>query len=71
MQYDHDLTEDLVGAVRLEHSYTDSFFLDQDLDPVLENDAVNLINLRFTLSNTEQTWEAAALGPQPAGRRVL
>jgi iron complex outermembrane receptor protein len=61
-QYDQDLTADLVGTVRLEHSYTDSFFLDQDLDPVLKNDAVNLINLRFTLSNTEMTWEAALWG---------
>ncbi len=62
VQYDHDLTADLVGTVRLEHSYTDSFFLDQDLDPVLENNAVDLINLRFTLSNMEQTWEAAIWG---------
>jgi iron complex outermembrane receptor protein len=62
VQYDHDLPADLVGAVRLEHSYTDSFFLDQDLDPVLENDEVNLINLRFTISNMEQTWEAALWG---------
>ena len=62
VQYDQDLTADLIGAVRLEHSYTDSFFLDQDLDPVLKNDAVNLINLRFTLSNTEQTWEGALWG---------
>lgn len=62
VQYDQDLTADLVGTVRLEHSYTDSYFLDQDLDPVLKNDAVDLINLRFTLSNTEQTWEAALWG---------
>jgi iron complex outermembrane receptor protein len=62
VQYDQDLTADLVGIVRLEHSYTDSFFLDQDLDPVLKNDAVNLINLRLTVSNNAQTWEAAIWG---------
>ena len=62
LQYNQDLTADLAGAVRLEHSYTDSYFLDQDLDPILKNDAVNLINLRFTVSDTEQTWEAALWG---------
>jgi iron complex outermembrane receptor protein len=62
VQYDHDLTENLVGTVRLEHSYTDSFFLDQDLDPILKNNAVDLINLRFTVSDMEQTWEAAIWG---------
>jgi len=62
LQYEHDLPADLQGAVRLEHSYIDSFYLDQDLDPVLKNDAVNLVNLRFTVSNAEQTWEAAIWG---------
>jgi iron complex outermembrane receptor protein len=62
VQYERDLSADLVGTVRLEHSYIDSFYLDQDLDPNLENSAVNLINLRFTLSNAEDTWEAAIWG---------
>ncbi len=62
VQYDRDLTADLVGIVRLEHSYIDSFFLDQDLDANLENPSVNLINLRLTLSNMENTWEAALWG---------
>ena len=42
--------------------FIDEFFLDQDLDPVLANDSVHLLNLRFTLSNMEQTWEAAIWG---------
>jgi len=62
VQYDRDLTTDLHGAFRLEHNYIDSFYLDQDLDPVLENDSVNLVNLRFTLSNVADTWEAAIWG---------
>jgi iron complex outermembrane receptor protein len=62
IQYDRDLTEGLVGTVRLEHSYIDSFFLDQDLDPTLENPSVDLINLRLTVSDTENTWEAAIWG---------
>lgn len=57
-----DLSENLVGAARLEHSYTDGYFLDQDLDPTLENPSADLVNLRFTLSNTENTWEAALWG---------
>ena len=62
VQYDTDLTEGLVGIARLEHSYIDSFFLDQDLDPVLENPSVDLVNLRLTLTDTENTWEAAIWG---------
>ncbi len=62
VQYEHDLPAELVGTARLEYNYTSSFYLDQDLDPNLENDAVNLVNLRFTLSNAEQTWNAAIWG---------
>ena len=67
VQYDTDLTERLVGIARLEHSYIDSFFLDQDLDPVLENPSVNLVNLRLTLTDTESTWEAAIWGRNMLG----
>ncbi|MEZ5568017.1 MAG: TonB-dependent receptor [Halioglobus sp.] len=61
-QYDMELPGDLVGVLRLEHSFIDSYFLDQDLDPMLENDAVNLINLRYTLTNPERSWETALWG---------
>ena len=61
-QYTHSLSDNLLGIVRAEHNYIDSFYLDQDLDPTLENDAVNLVNLRFTLTNIENTWEAALWG---------
>lgn len=62
VQYDHNLPAELVGAVRLEHNYTDSYFLDQDLDPTLKNDAVHLINLRLTVGNAKNTWEVALWG---------
>lgn len=62
IQYDMDLGENLVASGRLEHSYTDSYFLDQDLDPNLENDEVNLVNIRLSLSNTARTWEAILWG---------
>jgi len=52
----------LMGVARLEHSYIDEFFLDQDLDPHLKNGAVNLINLRFTLTDPGSSWEAAIWG---------
>ena len=62
ISYDRDLSTNLMGTVRLEHSYTDSYFLDQDLDKNLKNDAVNLINLRLTLTNQENSWEVALWG---------
>jgi iron complex outermembrane receptor protein len=33
VQYDFDLGENLLGIARLEHSFIDSFYLDQDLPP--------------------------------------
>ena len=62
VQYDRQLGDSLNGTARLEHSYVDSYFLDQDLDPHLKNDAVNLLNLRFTLSNESADWEVALWG---------
>lgn len=62
IQYDKPINDDMLAIARLEHSYTDEFFLDQDLDPQLKNDEVNLINLRFTLTNTENTWEVGIWG---------
>lgn len=62
LQYEKQLRSNLLAIARVEHNYTDSFFLDQDLDPVLENDAVNLLNLRFTLSNADKDWEVAVWG---------
>ena len=61
-QYDHEIGEQLLGTMRLEHSYIDEFYLDQDLDENLKNDAVNLINLRLTLSNIARDWEVAVWG---------
>ncbi|CAA0125120.1 Pesticin receptor [Halioglobus japonicus] len=62
VQYERDLPADLVGTARLEHTFTDSYYLDQDLDPTLENPSVDLVNLRFTLSNMENSWEVAVWG---------
>ena len=62
LQYDARLPADFVGIARVEHNYIDEFFLDQDLDPKLKNDQVHLVNLRFTLTNEANTWEATLWG---------
>lgn len=58
-QYDMALGSNLMAVARLEHSYIDEFYLDQDLDENLKNDDVNLINLRLTLTDPQGSWEAA------------
>ncbi len=62
VQYDMSINSDVLAIARLEHSYIDEFYLDQDLDENLKNDAVNLINLRLTFTNADNTWEAALWG---------
>ena len=62
VQYNWELGDKLMTTWRLEHSYIDEFYLDQDLDENLKNDAVNLINLRLSLSNMERDWEVAVWG---------
>ena len=62
LQYERSMGENLLGIMRLEHNYIDEFYLDQDLDPVLKNDSVDLVNLRLTLANDQRTWEAALWG---------
>ena len=49
-------------AMRLEHSYIDSYYLEEDLDPHLKNDAVNLLNLRLSLRSPDSEWEVALWG---------
>jgi iron complex outermembrane receptor protein len=62
LQYNRQVSEGLMTVFRAELNYIDSFFLDQDLDPNLKNDAVNLVNLRVTLTDIDNTWEVALWG---------
>jgi iron complex outermembrane receptor protein len=62
LQHNYDLTDNLVTIARLEHNFTDSFYLDQDLDGNLKNDTVNLVNMRLTLANVDRVWEVAVWG---------
>lgn len=59
LQYNWDVGSNLVSTIRLEHSYIDEFYLDQDLDENLKNDAVNLVNLRLSLGNLPRDWEVS------------
>ncbi|TDG14866.1 TonB-dependent receptor [Seongchinamella unica] len=62
LQYYRDVGSTLAATARLEHSYIDEFYLDQDLDEHLKNDAVNLVNLRLSLSNLSRDWEVSVWG---------
>ncbi len=62
LQYDRELGGDLAIVARLEHSYIDSYFLEEDLDPHLKNDAVDLLNLRLSLVTQNREWELALWG---------
>jgi iron complex outermembrane recepter protein len=62
VQYSRQISDGLVTVLRAENNYIDSFYLAQDLDPNLKNNAVNLINLRVTLTDVESKWEAALWG---------
>jgi iron complex outermembrane receptor protein len=62
LQFNYPVSDNLNTVTRLEHNYTDEYFLDQDLDPELVNEATHLLNLRFTLSNMERDWEVAVWG---------
>ncbi|MEM1110818.1 MAG: TonB-dependent receptor [Pseudomonadota bacterium] len=62
LSWDTVIGDRLQATLRLEHTYIDEYFLDQDLDENLMNGEVDLVNLRFTLSNEERSWEAALWG---------
>lgn len=59
VQHERTINDSLMATVRLEHSYTDGFYLDEDLDENLKNDAVHLLNLRLSMSNPARDWEVA------------
>ncbi|MEM0955711.1 MAG: TonB-dependent receptor [Pseudomonadota bacterium] len=62
VQYERALLGGVVAVARLEHNFIDSFFLDQDLDPNLHNDSVQLLNARLTLRNMQRDWEVVLWG---------
>lgn len=70
-QYETSLSSDVFAIARIEHNYIDEFFLDQDLDPNLTNDAVNLLNLRFSLVNAERNMEVTFWGNNLLGEEYF
>ncbi|WP_101758028.1 TonB-dependent receptor [Oceanicoccus sp. KOV_DT_Chl] len=71
LQHDLAVGDDLMIVSRLEHNYIGGFFLDQDLDQNLYNEEVDLVNLRFTLTNTNRDWEIALWGKNILGEEYL
>jgi iron complex outermembrane receptor protein len=45
------------GFVRGEWSYRDRFFLQQDLDPALVQDPVNILNVRVGIRDPDDRWQ--------------
>jgi iron complex outermembrane receptor protein len=62
VQYDKDLGADLFMLLRLEYSYIDDYFLEEDLDPNLKNNAVDIVNLRLGLASQDRRWEVTLWG---------
>ncbi len=54
MPFDMELGADI--------SFSDEYFLTQDLDPLLVQDAYQLVNLRAALTGNDGNWTLAALG---------
>jgi iron complex outermembrane receptor protein len=55
--YDYPLPSASVDLfTRVDYSYTDSFFLDQDLDPNLFQPGFHLLNLRAGLRAEDDAW---------------
>jgi iron complex outermembrane receptor protein len=51
---------DLNWFGRLEHNYTDEFYMAQDLDENLLNDDAHLVNLRMGIYGGDRKWEVTA-----------
>ena len=71
LQYDADLTTALGWFGRLEYNYTDEFYMAQDLDENLLNDAAHLVNARLGPARRFKAVGSRCLGAQPVGRGDL
>ena len=47
---------------RVEYAYTDSYYLAQDLDENLTNDATNIFNIRLGIQEISYQWEVMLWG---------
>lgn len=58
-QYTFNITNSITGSLRADYSYTGSQFLDAVLTPESEIDAINLVNLRATVADVDDSWSVA------------
>jgi iron complex outermembrane receptor protein len=62
LQYDNQLVDNLGWFGRLEYNFTDDFYMAQDLDENLKNDATHIINARLGIYGDSRRWEVTAWG---------
>ena len=62
LQYEGALGGSLGWVARLEYNYTDDFYMAQDLDENLVNDASHVVNARLGLFGGDRRWEITAWG---------
>jgi iron complex outermembrane receptor protein len=62
LQYDNILVDTLSWFGRLEYNYTDDYYMAQDLDENLTNDATHIVNARLGLYGDDRRWEITAWG---------
>ena len=55
-------TDYLQGMFRLDYSYQDKYFTRANNDPFFMGDEQNLVNARFQLSDSNETWRASLWG---------
>ena len=61
LQYDGDIAGTRMGwFTRIEHNYTDDYYMAQDLDENLKNDDAHVVNLRMGLRAADRKWELTA-----------
>lgn len=53
---------DLTWMLRVEHNYTDEYYMAQDLDESLKQDATDLVNARASLISGDGAWELTLWG---------
>ena len=61
-QLEYSLTGGLGWFGRIEHNYTDQFYMSQDLDKTLLNEDAQLVNARLGIFGKNRRWEVIAWG---------
>ncbi len=62
LSWEHYLSDDLMLRVSGDLSYSDAYYVANDLDPELRQDSYTKLDLRVALSPSDAQWEIALLG---------